>query len=193
MTISEIYTAIGERVDDPDKTQYANRYENVFISALTELIKLRDENGFYIFSPEEYPELAQPEQIEPSFINGWYKHEISGTERIMLIRSVYVDPISENAGILFVEKTFLDLQNIMRNMYLKPYGTEAYWAKKGNGIYLACLYSERLRVNLDIIKNPDPSSWGTSNLETVKGYGRSFLNACISKASEILRKEIGLE
>ena len=194
MTTSQIYSAIGERVDDPDKIQYSNRYENVFVNAMTELMKLRDDNGFFVYPSEEFPELAESANFEVSFSDGWFKKDFSTISNLMYIRDIYSNQIefSQDAGVI-TQKDYIWLQHIMNNTYLEPSGSEIFWAKKGNAVFIVSNIGRNLRLSADVILNPNPTSWGTQDLVATLHYGRSFINASITRAAQILRAEIGLE
>ena len=193
MTTSEIYSAIGERVDDPDKSQYSARYENVFIQAMTELIKLRDENGFFIYPSEEFPELTESNDFEAIFSNSWVKKDFSDISNLMLIRDIFTDPDVSIITNVTQKRDFAELQRMLSNKYLIPSGTEIFWAKKGNSVFIISNITKDVRLSADIILNPNPTSWGTQDLVATLHYGRGFINSCITRAAQILRAEIGLE
>ena len=194
MTITQIYSAIGERVDDPDKLQYSNRYLNVFISAMTELLKLRDDNGRYIFAPEEYPSLRTQHNFEATFSGKWYKKDFTDISNLSYILDIFTDP-DETSNVTYnpIQKEYSELVRIKSNQYLEPSGDEIYWAKKGNAVFMLSSLQSGARFSADVILNPNPDNWGTNDLISDLGYGRGFIEACITRAAQILRKEIGLE
>ena len=193
MNTSQIYSAIGERVDDPDKLQYGDRYENVFVNAMTELMKLRDDNGFFVYPSEEFPELTEAQRFRVQFSNGWFKEDFSNIANLMYIRDIYIDASVELDANVTQKRDYLWLQHAMSNKYLAPSGSEIFWTKKCNTIFIISNIQNNLEMFADVILNPNPTSWGSQDLVATLGYGLSFILASITLGANILRKEIGLE
>lgn len=188
MTKEDVYTAIGQRVDDPERTQYADRYENVFISAMTNLIKSRDKNGNYLYASEEYPDLCELRSISLEFSNRWCKINFNDIANLMYVRNIYIEPFENQHYGLCTMKDYQTLVHMNTNKYLNPGENEYYWAKVSNTIYIITGTSPTVTAKIEIILNPNPDDW-TGELN----YSRGFLEGCIKEAAATLRAEIGLE
>ena len=197
MTLEQIKLKIGERVDDPSGTAYADRYEGIFISAMIDIIKAVDKEGNPLFSASEYPELVAPYNGSISFIDGFAKVLYSAIDAIF-VRGVYTDPITVNINnrIVFQKKTLAYLEFMRINPYLTPETGEGYWAEKGDAMFILIKQGISVvptAISIDRVKNPSATVWGTSDLETVYHYGRSFIESSIKRSAEILKSEIGNE
>ena len=200
MTLEQIKLKIGERCDDPSGTAYADRYEGLFVSAMCDVIKAVDKDGNTLFSSAEYPELAEAIVKDISFVDGFAKLKFGVAEAditgVIFVLDVYSDPVDVNIKnrTYFQRRTFKKLLFIRENPIKRPAKGEGYWGRKGNSVYVLIYEGQKNKpISFDVAKNPSSSDWGTQDLETVLGYGRSFIEACIKRAGNILRSEIGLE
>jgi hypothetical protein len=189
-TISDIKEYIGKRValvQPQDITNYSTSILNYFLQGMTTIL----ETGEY--SPEEVPELRQEYEKTVNYSDGTAIINILNLEDILNIERVSFRYRKETPGIL-IRLSPEQFELFRRNKYLKPSLNEGYYSIVGNNIEILVneLETDNIivvnGVRTPVVDDTDRRDWVSD-----RKYGRAFLMRSIELASQLMRRELGLE